>query len=118
MGKMTEKKLMVNFGNKIRYYRNLKGWSQETLAERMKVSKNTISEVENGKKFVRARRLIQFSEIFEIDIFKFFMPDDAFLFGDPVGVLSKINAGVKEIMENSIFEYSKKNDRVRSADNE
>ena len=118
MGKMTEKKLMVSFGNKIRYYRNLKGWSQETLAERMKVSKNTISEVENGKKFVRARRLIQFSEIFEIDIFKFFMPDDAFLFGDPVGVLSKINAGVKEIMENSIFEYSKKNAKARSAGNE
>ena len=108
---MTEHNLMTTFGNKIRYYRNSRGWSQETLAEKMNVSKNTISEVENGKKFVRVRKLIQFSEIFGIDVFRFFMPEDAFLFGDPIGILSKISEGVKEIVENSISEYAKNNDK-------
>lgn len=32
---------------KVKYYRELKGWSQEELAERSKVSRTTISGFEN-----------------------------------------------------------------------
>lgn len=34
--------------NKIKHYRELKGWSQEELAEYSKVSRTTISGFENG----------------------------------------------------------------------
>lgn len=34
--------------NKIKYYRELKKWSQEELSERSKVSRTTISGLENG----------------------------------------------------------------------
>lgn len=34
--------------NKIKYYRELKGWSQEELAEHSNVSRTTISGFENG----------------------------------------------------------------------
>lgn len=33
--------------NKIKYYRELKGWSQEELADNAKVSRTTISGFEN-----------------------------------------------------------------------
>ena len=33
--------------NKIKYYRELKGWSQEELAKRSEVSRTTISGLEN-----------------------------------------------------------------------
>lgn len=34
--------------NKVKYYRELKGWSQEKLAEESEVSRNTISAIETG----------------------------------------------------------------------
>ncbi len=34
--------------NKIKYYRELKGWSQEELADKAKVSRTTISGFESG----------------------------------------------------------------------
>ena len=34
--------------NKVKYYRELKSWSQEELAERSNVSRTTISGFENG----------------------------------------------------------------------
>lgn len=34
--------------NKVKYYRELKGWSQEKLAEESDVSRVTISGFENG----------------------------------------------------------------------
>lgn len=34
--------------NKVKYYRELKGWSQEKLAEEADVSRVTISGFENG----------------------------------------------------------------------
>lgn len=34
--------------NKIKYYRELKKWSQEELSEHSKVSRTTISGLENG----------------------------------------------------------------------
>lgn len=34
--------------NKVKYYRELKEWSQEKLAEKSGVSRNTISAIETG----------------------------------------------------------------------
>lgn len=34
--------------SKVKYYRELKGWSQEKLAEESEVSRNTISAIETG----------------------------------------------------------------------
>lgn len=34
--------------NKVKYYRELKGWSQEKLAEEADISRATISGFENG----------------------------------------------------------------------
>lgn len=46
--KYCAKKRGVRMKNKVKYYRELKGWSQEKLAEESEVSRNTISAIETG----------------------------------------------------------------------
>lgn len=38
--------------NKVKYYRELLGWSQTRLAKESKVSRQTIIDIENGKRIV------------------------------------------------------------------
>ena len=72
---MTVQELTTIFGKNIRKYRKSHKWSQELLAEKMDVSVNTISEIETGKKFVRAERLICFAAILETNVYELFKPD-------------------------------------------
>ena len=44
-----DKSLKKLFGQRVKYYRNLKGLSQENLAERVGISANTIGYIERGK---------------------------------------------------------------------
>lgn len=46
--KYCAKKRGVRMKSKVKYYRELKGWSQEKLAEESEVSRNTISAIETG----------------------------------------------------------------------
>ena len=49
-------------------------WTQEYLAEQIHVSKNTIHDIETGKKFIRAQKLIQMANVFNIEIYELFLP--------------------------------------------
>lgn len=39
----------IKIGSSIRVIREKRGWSQEQLAEKMKISRSTISKIESGK---------------------------------------------------------------------
>lgn len=58
----------MELGNKIKYYRNEKEFSQEELAERVYVSRQTISNWENNKSYPDINSIVLLSEIFEISI--------------------------------------------------
>ena len=58
----------MELGNKIKYYRNEKELSQEELAERVYVSRQTISNWENNKSYPDINSIVLLSEIFEISI--------------------------------------------------
>ena len=58
------------FGSNVRFYRNAMNLSQESLAELMEVSKNTIHDIETGKKFVRIQNLVQLANVFNIEPFE------------------------------------------------
>ena len=58
----------TELGNKIKYYRNEKELSQEELAERVYVSRQTISNWENNKSYPDINSIVLLSEIFEISI--------------------------------------------------
>jgi transcriptional regulator with XRE-family HTH domain len=95
---MTVQELNNIFGKNIKKYRILHDLSQERLAEKMDVSINTISEIETGKKFVRAETLIGFASVFKTEVYELFKPENI-LPDDSAGVLATYNHEVKEAME-------------------
>ena len=48
---------LINFGKKIKGYRDFLGISQEKLAELVGVSTNTIAAIENGRTFLKINTL-------------------------------------------------------------
>lgn len=68
----------VQLGLKIAYYRRLKGYTQETLAEKIDRSAAFIGHVEapNVKKSVSLKTLFAISKALDVPIHKFFMFDD------------------------------------------
>ena len=58
----------MELGNKIKYYRGEKNFSQEELAERVYVSRQTISNWENNKSYPDINSIVLLSEVFEISI--------------------------------------------------
>ena len=58
----------MELGNKIKYYKGEKELSQEELAERVYVSRQTISNWGNNKSYPDINSIVLLSEIFEISI--------------------------------------------------
>lgn len=54
-------------GTRLRDARVMAGLSQEQAAQKMKLSRPAISEIESGKRKVSAEELIQFSELYKVD---------------------------------------------------
>jgi transcriptional regulator with XRE-family HTH domain len=54
----------VNVSDKIRFMRQLKGWSQEEMAEKLEMSPNGYANIERGDTDVRLSRLERIAEIF------------------------------------------------------
>lgn len=54
----------MNVSDKIRFMRQLKGWSQEDVAEKLDMSPNGYANIERGETDVRVSRLEQIAEIF------------------------------------------------------
>lgn len=55
------KDFRLKLGDKIRIVREQKGYSQEQLAELMKINRSTISKIENGKFSITVDYLVRFS---------------------------------------------------------
>ena len=58
----------MELGKRIKHYRNEKALSQDNLAERVFVSRQTISNWENDKSYPDINSIILLSEVFEISI--------------------------------------------------
>ena len=58
----------MELGNHIKHYRNEKGLSQEELAERIFVTRQSISNWENNKNYPDINSIVLLSEVFEISI--------------------------------------------------
>ena len=82
----------------------MKGWSQEKLAEHMNLSPNSIHDIETGKKFVRAQRLIEFSSVFNTEIYKLFLPEELSNY-DTVKIIAKYNEDAKDALNNLLEDF-------------
>jgi transcriptional regulator with XRE-family HTH domain len=72
----TEQELKNTLGLNVKKRRERKGLTQEKLAEKICVSKNTVSDIENGDKFARAGTLIRLAKVFETEVYELLKPKD------------------------------------------
>jgi XRE family transcriptional regulator, regulator of sulfur utilization len=72
----TEQELKKTLGQNVSIRRNSRGWTQEKLAEKAGFSKNTISDIENGDKFARAKTLVQLAKVLETEVYELLKPDN------------------------------------------
>ena len=63
-------------GENVKIRRERKGLSQEQLAEKAGVSKNTISDIETGDKFARANTLVALAKALETEVYELLKPKD------------------------------------------
>lgn len=62
--------------NRIRVFRAEKRWSQQELADKLNVSRQTISSIENGKYSLSLDMAFRIAEIFEVELTEVFIKDD------------------------------------------
>lgn len=58
----------MELGKRIREYRNDAGWNQDKLAEKMFVSRQTISNWENDKSYPDIQSLLLLSDLFDVSL--------------------------------------------------
>lgn len=74
----------MELGKQIKKYRNERAWSQDALAERVFVSRQTISNWENDKSYPDVNSLVLLSAVFEVSL-------DQLIKGDVELMKEKIN---------------------------
>lgn len=62
----------LEIGKRIEVFRNRKGWTQQELADRMKLPRTAITQIEQGKRNVTASELYRFSKELEFPVSDFF----------------------------------------------
>jgi len=73
---MTEKELKEIVLTNIKRYRDLRKWTQAQLAEKLDISVNFVSDVENGKKWISVATMVKLASILNIEPYELFKPAD------------------------------------------
>lgn len=94
----------MEFNNKLYELRKQKGFSQEELANRLNVSRQTVSKWEVGDSTPDMEKLIAISDLFDISL------DELILNKTPEKIVSSPNnpGGVNEIMQKVLTDNNKK----------
>lgn len=62
-------------GANLRYYRNFRGLTQAKLAEKLDISPNFVSDLENGKRWLSSDTLVNLSDTLDIAAYELLKPD-------------------------------------------
>ena len=100
---MTERELLKLFSKNIRDYRARNNWSQAELAERIDVSVNFLSDIENSRKWASPVTMVKLSEIFKVEVYELLKPANGL--PDASGaLLSKYTCDIQKIVSEVIGE--------------
>ena len=67
---------IMNFADKLKKERKNKGWSQEELAEKLFVSRQSVSKWENGQNYPSIEIIIKVSDLFGVTIDELLRSDE------------------------------------------
>jgi transcriptional regulator with XRE-family HTH domain len=73
-GNMNEKVVLELLGKNVKRLRARNKWSQETLAEKIDVSANFLSNIETGKAWVSPKTVARLTDAFKVATHELFMP--------------------------------------------
>jgi len=71
---MTEKQFRTVVRTNIRRYRNYRKWTQTEFAEKVDISVNFLSDIENGKKWISPASMVKFASVLNIEPYELFKP--------------------------------------------
>jgi transcriptional regulator with XRE-family HTH domain len=74
---MTENQLRDIVKTNIKRYRNYRKWTQAEFAEKLDISINFLSDIENGKRWISPASMVKFASVLNIEPFELFKPADA-----------------------------------------
>ena len=74
---MTENELRAIVKTNIRRYRDYRKWTQAEFAEKLDISVNFLSDIENGKKWISPASMVKFASVLNIEPFELFKPAEA-----------------------------------------
>lgn len=72
---MTEEELQNILSENIKKYRKGK-FTQESLAEKIKVSAQNINDIEGKRRFPRTATLVKIANALEVEVYQLFIPPD------------------------------------------
>jgi len=100
---MVEMELKI--GENIRKVRELRGYTQEYMAEKLGISQRAYSSIEKENKKIDTERLKKISEVLEVDVFDLLNFNDRILFSNThftqsgVGMFNTIHLNTTKQME-------------------
>ena len=74
---MTENELRVIVRTNIKRYRDYRKWTQADFAEKLSISVNFLSDIENGKKWISPSTIVKFASVLNIEPYELFKPADS-----------------------------------------
>lgn len=57
-------------GEKMRVYRSIKNYTQEYMADQIKVSQSTYAKLENGQTFLTVERLLEVATVLDVSVYE------------------------------------------------
>lgn len=100
----------MQISDKIKLFRQLKGWSREEMAYRLRMSVSGYGSIERGETDINLSKLEKIAEVFEIDLATLFNLSDKSLFQKIKEVNNTNNSGLSSLNINSCFEYRSQNE--------
>jgi len=71
---MTENEFKTIVRGNIKRFRGYKNWTQAEFAEKLGISVNFLSDVENGKRWISPASMVKFASVLNIEPFELFKP--------------------------------------------
>jgi transcriptional regulator with XRE-family HTH domain len=98
---MTENEFRAIVRANIRRFRDYKKWTQAELAEKMDISVNFLSDIENGRRWISPSSMVKFAAVLNIEPYELFKPADLQPPGI-TGLFNKYNDDVQLAVSNSL----------------
>jgi transcriptional regulator with XRE-family HTH domain len=94
----------MNIGEKIRLARTIRGYSQEYMAQQMKITQKTYSQIENNQTKIDVEKLKEITSVLELDLEKLLSLDESNIFNNTYHNNAENYKNISVLYQNESFE--------------